>query len=530
MSDTKVNSVTTEQNKKSKPYISLGIRFSIIIVTVLLTTIIIGSYFYMNSQYKYSVDRLEKTGSMLAHFVARISPDAVLSYDFETMDRYVQDVNKQEDVIYAVILGPNGLNMTSYLDTGNELITQAANELHTDDINSIITSLDSNSSVISLRAPILSHNEKIGTVGIGLSKARVIANHKSLRNQIIMGSTILFILLSAIIVVGLRYAAIRPLIYLKQGLHEVAEGKLDHQLDIVHNDEIGELAKSFNEMVIKLKQTINEKEEARVDAQQQKILRDEAIQANEAKSSFLANMSHELRTPLNAIIGYTEILTEELVETDAAFAVDDLDKIYKSASHLLAIICEILDLSKIEAGMMPKYETTFDIHALLKDLEVTVQPLIKLNNNNILVECPNDIGHVHTDLTKLRQIILNLLSNACKFTQDGTITLRAEIFQHGDEHIIFKVQDTGIGILPEEEKWLFEPFVQADNSATRKYGGTGLGLAICRKMTEMLGGSIDVLSQYGQGSTFIVDIPRGDISDQPESLAEVPKVKHLKLA
>lgn len=530
MNDTRNDPVTSEKIRKRKPYISLGVRFSVIIVSVLLTTIIIGSYFYMNSQYKYSVDRLEKTGSMLAHFVARISPDAVLSYDFETMDRYVQDVNKQEDIIYAVILGPNGLKMTSYLDTGNELINELANDLKSDDINSIITLLDKNSSVISLRAPILSNNERIGTVGIGLSKARVISNHKSLRNQIVLGSTIIFIILSVIIVVGLRYAAIRPLIQLKRGLNKLAEGNLDHRVEIIHNDEIGDLAKSFNDMVTRLKETIHEKEVAKDDAEQQKLLRDQAVQANEAKSSFLANMSHELRTPLNAIIGYTEILTEELEETDAVFAVEDLDKIHKSASHLLAIICEILDLSKIEAGMMAKYETTFDIHSLLKDLEVTVQPLIKQNNNSIVVECPDNIGYVHSDLTKLRQIILNLLSNACKFTQNGTITLQADIFQHGCEHIIFKVKDTGIGILPEEEKWLFEPFVQADNSATRKYGGTGLGLAICRRMTEMLGGSIDVLSQYGQGSTFIVDIPRGDISDQPENLADVPKVKHLKLA
>jgi len=530
MSDTKFNPDRSQVIGKNKPYISLGLRFSVIIVSVLLTTIVIGSYFYMNSQYIYSVDRLEKTGSMLAHFVARISPDAVLSYDFETMDRYVKDVNKQEDVIYAVILGPNGLNMTSYLDTANEIITRTTNDLDTDDINSIIALLDKNNSVITLRAPILSHNEKIGTVGIGLSKARVLSDHNSLRNQIIMGSTIIFIILSAIIVIGLRYAAIRPLIQLKSGLNKLAEGKLDHSVEIIHNDEIGDLARSFNDMVSRLKETIHEKEEAKDDAEQQKLLRDQAVQANEAKSSFLANMSHELRTPLNAIIGYTEILTEELAETNAAFAVDDLDKIYRSASHLLAIICEILDLSKIEAGMMAKYETTFDVHSLLKDLEVTVQPLIKQKNNSIIIECPEDIGYVHSDLTKLRQIILNLLSNACKFTQDGTITLRAEIFQHSEEHIIFKVQDTGIGILPEEEKWLFEPFVQADNSATRKYGGTGLGLAICRRMTEMLGGSVDVLSQYGQGSTFIVDIPRGEISDQREILDDVPKVKHLKLA
>jgi len=524
------NRQPVSSDHQKRPYISLGVRFSVIIVTVLLTTISVVSYFYMKSQYQHSVERLQNTGSMLAHFVARISPDAVFAYDFETMDRYVQDVDKQEDVVYAVLMGPNGLNITSYLDRSNEQVSRAADKAKSNDISTIVSLLDEQDSIIALRAPIVSHNKTIGTVGIGLSKARLIAEHKTLRNQIIMASTIVFVIISAIIVIGLRYAAIRPLVNLKQGLQQVAEGKLDQQLKIIHNDEIGELASSFNDMVVKLKETILEKEKARDDAEQQKLLRDQAIQANEAKSTFLANMSHELRTPLNAIMGYTEILSEELADTDAAYAAEDLEKIYKSASHLLAIICEILDLSKIEAGMMTKHDSTFDLHALLKDLELTVQPLLSQNKNVINVVCKEDIGYVHTDLTKLRQILLNLLSNACKFTQEGTITLRAEVFEHEQDHIIFKVQDTGIGILPEEEKWLFEPFVQADNSATRKYGGTGLGLAICRKLTEMLGGSIDVLSQYGQGSTFIVDIPRGEISTQLEDIQDATKVKHLKQA
>ncbi|WP_455222563.1 ATP-binding protein [Kaarinaea lacus] len=524
------NKKSVSVSNRKRLYVSLGVRFSIIIISVLLTTISVVSYFYMKSQYQHSVERLYNTGSMLAHFVASISPDAVLAYDFETMDRYVQDVNRQEDVIYAVLFGPNSLNMTSYLNKSNKEVERATELAKSDDVNKIISLLDNEDSIITLRTPILSHNETIGTVGIGLSKARLIAEHKSLRNQIIMANTIIFVIISAIIVVGLRYAAIRPLINLKKGIHEVAEGKLDHQLEIIHNDEIGDLAQSFNEMVNKLKDTIAEKEKARDDAAQQKLLRDQAIQANEAKSTFLANMSHELRTPLNAIMGYTEILSEELADTDAAYARDDLEKIHKSASHLLAIICEILDLSKIEAGMMTKQESTFDVHALLKDLEVTVQPLVKQNSNAMIVECPDNIGYVHTDLTKLRQILLNLLSNACKFTQRGTITLYAEVFEHGEQHIIFKVQDTGIGILPEEEKWLFEPFVQADNSATRKYGGTGLGLAICRKLSEMLGGSIDVLSQYGQGSTFIVDIPRGKVSDKLQDVNNTSQVEHLKLA
>lgn len=517
-----------QNSDKQKAYISLGVRFSIIIVSVLWTTITVVSYFYMNSQLNHSIERLKNTGNMLTHFVARISPDAVLSYDFDTMDRYVQDINKQEDVIYAVIFGTNGLNITSYLDSSDPLIQQYSTQLAAGNINEIVKKLDQSDSVLALRAPILSQGEKIGTIGIGLSKQRVLAEHNALRNQIIIGSTLLFILLSGIIVIALRHVAIRPLINLKKGLHSVADGDLDHKINILNNDEIGDLTKSFNKMVDKLNETISEKKFAEDKTEELKILRDQAVQANEAKNNFLANMSHELRTPLNAIIGYSEILIEDFKETETA---EDLDRIYKSAIHLLAIISEILDLSKIDAGKIEKHETSFEISALLKDLEKTVQPMLLSNNNSLAVDCSKDIGFIHTDLTKLRQVLLNLLSNACKFTHEGAITLVAELHtQNNIDYILFKVKDSGIGILPHDLDKIFEPFVQADNSATRKYGGTGLGLAICQKITNMLGGTIDVFSQPDRGSTFVLELPRGEISDELNLVEDNPRMKNLKLA
>lgn len=234
--------------------------------------------------------------------------------------------------------------------------------------------------------------------------------------------------------------------------------------------------------------------------------------ANLAKSQFLANMSHELRTPLNAIIGYSEILQEEAFDLGAADFVSDLERIHKAGQLLLTLINDILDLSKIEAGHAELELATFDISDAVQDVARTVEPLFLRNTNRLKVECPPNIGQLHSDQTKFTQILFNLLSNAAKFTQKGTITLSVERIKHDEnswdsEQLIFKCTDTGIGITPEQLQKLFQPFTQADASTTRKYGGTGLGLAIAQKYSQMLGGEITVSSEFGNGSTFTLILP-----------------------
>ncbi len=234
--------------------------------------------------------------------------------------------------------------------------------------------------------------------------------------------------------------------------------------------------------------------------------------ANLAKSQFLANMSHELRTPLNAIIGYSEILQEEALDLGEADFVSDLERIHNSGQLLLTLINDILDLSKIEAGHAELELATFDISDAVQDVARTVQPLFLRNTNRLKVECPNNIGELHSDKTKLTQILFNLLSNAAKFTQKGTITLSVERIKHDEnswdsEQLIFNCTDTGIGITPEQLQKLFQPFTQADASTTRKYGGTGLGLAIAQKYSQMLGGEITVSSEFGKGSIFTLMLP-----------------------
>ena len=230
--------------------------------------------------------------------------------------------------------------------------------------------------------------------------------------------------------------------------------------------------------------------------------------ASRHKSQFLANMSHELRTPLNAIIGLTEMLREEADGPEFEGFVEPLERVQRAGKHLLGLINDVLDLSKIEAGKIELQEEDVDLAALARDLVVTAQPLADKNANRLALECPADIGAIRADPMRLRQVLLNLLSNACKFTEKGTVTLSvARAPRNGGGGIALAVADSGIGMTPGQIGKLFTEFTQADSSTTRKYGGTGLGLAISRRLIEMMGGGIDVESAPGKGSTFRVWLP-----------------------
>jgi signal transduction histidine kinase/DNA-binding response OmpR family regulator len=298
---------------------------------------------------------------------------------------------------------------------------------------------------------------------------------------------------------------------------------------IKHNDdEVGALVDSLNSMLAELAkqesiQSWNEILEAEIKERKEVerdliAMRNRADTANKAKSQFLANMSHELRTPLNAIIGYSEMLQDVMTDEslDRRELASDVDKIRSAGKHLLSLINDILDLSKIEAGKMDLNIETFNVHELIHDVCGTIAPLAESRGNRLQIDCSDEIGVIRSDVLKVRQILFNLLSNAAKFTQHGVVELccRREQSAAG-ESVMFRVRDNGIGISPESLDALFKPFSQADASTTRKYGGTGLGLAISRSYAKMLGGDIEVESVPGKGATFTVSLPV--LVDGPES-------------
>jgi len=318
---------------------------------------------------------------------------------------------------------------------------------------------------------------------------------------IVMGVTAVSSLLALLLLSPLQGIVSRPILDMGATARRISDQKdFSVRASKYGDDEIGALVDAFNAMLDRVQQRDDEAREARTHAET----------ANRAKSAFLANMSHELRTPLNGIIGYSEMLTEEAHDRGLDDLVPDLERIQTAGKHLLNLINDILDLSKIEAGKMRLHIERFDVLPLIRDVVSTVQPMAAKNGNTLTLDLPNDADRlaIVSDLMKIRQSLWNLLSNASKFTHGGRVSLSVrQQMVAGAPWITFAVGDTGIGLTPEQIGRLFEEFVQADSSTTRRYGGTGLGLAISRRFCRQLGGEITVESAPGGGSTFVIHLP-----------------------
>jgi signal transduction histidine kinase/CheY-like chemotaxis protein len=422
--------------------------------------------------------------------------------------RTLRDLSAEKGQQRAVVLGETFRD----LDAAWRVVYQNLGVQQATAITALVTRAEPLSRrVMQDLLPDLQHQERILVEAAGenfFSVARLTA-------QI----TILIFVLSAVAGVVIAYAQSR---YLVRGLRLleaeaalIGSGQFGQRIAARNDDELSQVARAFNEMSDRLSsahaQLTHANEELERRHEELRQARDAAEAANRAKSGFLANMSHELRTPMNAIIGYSEMLTEQAEDRGDTAIVPDLKKINAAGYHLLGLINDVLDLSKIEAGRMDLYLETFDVAAMVQAVASTIQPLVERNANTLGIRCAPDVGSMHADLTKVRQALFNLLSNACKFTTGGTIDI--DVRREPDGWLVFVVSDSGIGMTPEQCARVFESFTQADPSIAAKYGGTGLGLTITSKFCEMMGGSIAVQSEAGKGTAFTVRLP-ADVQDR----------------
>ncbi|MEI6669855.1 MAG: ATP-binding protein [Acidobacteriota bacterium] len=340
--------------------------------------------------------------------------------------------------------------------------------------------------------------------------------------------TVVIFVLSAVVAAAAAFQLSRNMVgrlrQLEQGAALIGSGHFEHAISIEGQDELSRLGRAFNEMRDHLLTARTQLTQANQELERRhedlRVARDSAESANRAKSGFLANMSHELRTPMNAIIGYSEMLIEDAEAAGQEASIPDLKKIHGAGHHLLALINDILDLSKIEAGRMDLYLETFDVESMLRGVATTIQPLVEKNANHLDVRCEAGVGSMRADLTKVRQVLFNLLSNSSKFTTAGHIDLEATR-QAAPPCVIFRVRDSGIGMTQDQLSRVFDSFTQADASIAAKYGGTGLGLTISRKFCEMMGGTITAESEPGTGTLFTIRLPAEVADRKAESVVAV---------
>jgi len=452
------------------------ISSSIAVLAIIMATI---SFYSIENQKEALQSYTETLGNSIAETVANFSLEPLLIRDYPILAAFVERlVQRDENIAYIQVFRDNG-----------QLITESK-------LNAKNVLDEKYYSVYSKEIAVTNFDKPIGKVVVAISTIRLVKLVNTRIYESIGVSTLSFFLLSGIIYFLMKNIVTDRLARLATWASRLGQGRLDDVESILGGDEISDLARSFDEMRANLKQSYD------------KILTQNAelIRLGRAKDEFLSNMSHELRTPLNAIIGYSEIIIEDANFGGDASAGDHATKVLCAGGHLLNIVNDLLDLSRLESGKVGLRQEQLSLTALISEVINVIRPNLRGNTLRLANTLSQD--YVMVDGQKLKQILINLLSNACKFTERGEIHLKIyEIMQAAERRLCFSVEDTGIGISESDIGSLFEAFFQADLSHTKQYGGTGLGLTISKRLADLLGGKIEIFSVKNQGSRFTLMIP-----------------------
>jgi signal transduction histidine kinase/ActR/RegA family two-component response regulator len=500
---------------------NLSIKAKLMIITMLTSSValVLLSVSYLGYDLISFRHLLSEDLETQAEIIGYNSAAAMAFKDASTATVTLSALKAKEDIVAAVLYSRDGKVFAKYV---------RASVAHPDLPAILLQTKGSHfqGKYLEVSHDVSFNGDPVGTLLLESDMSQWNSRAKSYASFLLLfmlGSTFLALLLAS----RLQNLISRPILRLEDTMR-VVSSKKNYEVRALkfYDDEIGRLIDGFNTMLAEIQQrdtafqSANDELQRRTHELEGEVIHRKKAQeellsakrtaedANRAKSAFLANMSHELRTPLNAIIGYSEMIQEEIQDSGQIQNVQDVKKIESAGKHLLALINDVLDLSKIEAGKMALHVENFELAGMIQELVATLQPAVAKNSNKLELRLADDLDTMRSDITKVRQILANLLSNAAKFTDHGTIWLDVSRDDaDGQTWIRFGVRDTGIGIRREQQQNLFKEFAQADVSIARRYGGTGLGLAISHRFAQLLGGHMSVESEPGKGSEFTVSLP-----------------------